>query len=275
MSRTNVAPLASRAVARLVYETIQFSPYLGGPADLAAQFRAAAAAGFDGVGIDVWSLACHRLEDVVTELERCGLPCTELQAVTLHGDTTDEMRPSSFLELLDAFQPEIVMASAAPQPDDETAAEISATVDALTARGARVAVEFLPMLPLDTIAKTRDVVRRAGGPARHIGVCVDTWHFFRGPDGWDDLDALPVDELAYVQFNDAPPVASDDLWHETLHRRTAPGDGEFELDRFCDIVRAKGYDGPVAVEVMSESLRAAGPEEYARCVIAGARRYWS
>ena len=127
---------------------------------------------------------------------------------------------------------------------------------------------------LDTIGKTRDVVRRVGGPGRGVGVCVDSWHFFRGPDSWAELEALPADELAYVQFNDALPLVSDDLMHETLHRRTAPGEGEFDLDRFCEVVRAKGYDGPVAVEVMSEPLRARGVEEYARAVLDGARRYW-
>ena len=48
-------------------------------------------------------------------------------------------------------------------------------VDQVTVHGATVAVEFLPMMPLDTIAKTLDVVRRVGGrvgdhqqPVRHV-----------------------------------------------------------------------------------------------------------
>jgi len=47
-------------MARLLYETIQFSPFVwDGDVDLATQFEAAAAAGFDGVGIDVWSVDQH------------------------------------------------------------------------------------------------------------------------------------------------------------------------------------------------------------------------
>jgi sugar phosphate isomerase/epimerase len=134
-----------------------------------------------------------------------------------------------------------------------------------------VALEFLPMMPIDTIAKTLSIVHRVDGP---VGVCVDTWHFFRGPDTWVELEALPPADLAYVQFNDALPLAGDDLMSETLQRRTLPGEGEFELARFCEIIRAKGYDGPVAVEIMSSELRAEGPHEYARKCEAGARTYW-
>jgi sugar phosphate isomerase/epimerase len=61
---------------------------------------------------------------------------------------------------------------------------------------------------------------------------------------------------------------------ETLQRRTLPGDGEFDLTRFCDIVRAKGYDGPVAIEIMSAPLRAEGPGAFARKAESAARRYW-
>ena len=77
-----------------------------------------------------------------------------------------------------------------------------------------------------------------------------------------------------MQFNDALPLASDDLMRETLQRRTLPGEGEFELSRFCELVQAKGYDGPVAIEIMSAALRAEGAHEYARKSAAAARPYW-
>ena len=263
-------------MTRLLYETIQFSPFAGGDVDLATQFEAAAVAGFDGVGIDVWSVDRHlerggTLRDLTDALERTGLRCVELQALVLHDDMPPITRPPRFVELVDAFRPEIVMSGFPALPTDADIETFRAAVDAVTMHGAIVALEFLPMMPIDTIAKTLDIVRRVGGP---VGVCVDTWHFFRGPDSWAELEALPANDLAYVQFNDAPPLASDDLMSETLQRRTVPGAGEFELDRFCAIVRAKGYDGPVAVEVMSAELRAEGVDAYARKCLAAARTYW-
>jgi len=89
-----------------------------------------------------------------------------------------------------------------------------------------------------------------------------------------ELEALSVTDLAYIQFNDALPLESSDLMSETLQRRTLPGHGEFDLTRFCEIVRAKGYAGPVAVEIMSSTLRTEGPEAFARQACAAARPYW-
>ena len=264
-------------MARLVYETIQFSPFVwDGEPDLPAQFAAAAAARFDGVGIDVWSVDQHlsngnTVRELTDALERSGLPCLELQALVVSDDMPPISRPPRFTELVDAFRPEIIMAGFTSIPNDAEVETFRRAVDDVARHGAKVAIEFLPMMQLDTIAKTLDIVRRVGGP---VGVCVDTWHFFRGHDTWAELEALPAADLAYVQFNDALPLASDDLMSETLQRRTLPGEGEFELSRFCELVQAKGYDGPVAIEIMSAALRAEGAHEYARKAAAAARPYW-
>ena len=263
-------------MTRLLYETIQFSPFVGGDVELATQFEAAAAAGYDGVGIDVWSVDRHlerggTVRELTDALERTGLRCVELQALVLHDEMPPITRPPRFVELVDAFRPEIVMSGFPTMPTDADIEAFRVAVDAVTVHGATVALEFLPMVPINTIAKTLDVVRRVGG---RVGVCVDTWHFFRGPDTWVELEALPAADLAYVQFNDALPLASSDLMTETLQRRTVPGAGEFELGRFSKIMRAKGYDGPVAVEVMSAELRVEGVDAYARKCLAAARSFW-
>ena len=264
-------------MARLLYETIQFSPFVWeGEIDLATQFAAAAAAGFDGVGLDVWSVDRHlenggTVSQLTDALDRVGLRCVELQALVLNEEMPPIARPPRFVELVEAFRPEIVMSGFPTTPNDADIDAFRRAVDQVTVHGATVAVEFLPMMPIDSIAKTLDVVRRVDGP---IGVCVDTWHFFRGPDTWAELEALPAADLAYVQFNDALPLASDDLMSETLQRRTLPGEGEFELTRFCEIIRDKGYSGPVAIEIMSATLRAEGADEYARKTETASRRYW-
>jgi len=264
-------------MARLLYETIQFSPFVwDGETDIPTQFEAAAAAGYDGIGIDVWSVDRHlagggTIDELTDALERAGMRCVELQALVVDDTMPPIARPPRFVELVEAFRPEIVMAGFPTMPTDADIDRFRLAVEEVTVHGARVALEFLPMMPIDTIAKTLDVVRRVGG---RIGVCVDTWHFFRGPDTWAELEALPAADLAYIQFNDALPLASTDLMSETLQRRALPGEGEFELTRFCEVVRAKGYDGPVAIEIMSSSLRAEGAHEYARKTEAAARPYW-
>src|SRR4051812_36311742 len=126
-------------MTRLLYETIQFSPFLwDGEADLAEQFAAAADAGFDGVGVDVWSVDAHverggTIGELTDALDRVGLRCVELQALVLHDDMPSVCRPPRFVELVDAFRPEIVMAGFPTMP---SAAEIDSfriAVDQVTA----------------------------------------------------------------------------------------------------------------------------------------------
>ena len=103
---------------------------------------------------------------------------------------------------------------------------------------------------------------------------VDTWHFTFGDDTWEILDALPLEELAYVQFDDHPPLASDDLVAETLGRRVMPGEGHFELERFCDAIRAKGYTGAVSCEILSDATRSMDRLAFAQQVYTTSRKFW-
>jgi sugar phosphate isomerase/epimerase len=104
---------------------------------------------------------------------------------------------------------------------------------------------------------------------------VDSWHFTFSDDTWEVLAALPLDEIAYVQFDDHPALESDDLIDETLRRRLMPGEGEFELTRFCEVLRAKGYTRPVSCEVLSDATRQMDRFEFAKQVHDSSRPYWS
>jgi len=101
------------------------------------------------------------------------------------------------------------------------------------------------------------------------------WHHFRGPDTWADLEAVPLDAIAYLQFSDALPMAGDDVLAETLSRRVFPGEGEFDLDGWCERVRAKGFDGVVSVEVLNEGLRDLDPASFAQRAFDATSRYWT
>ena len=138
--------------------------------------------------------------------------------------------------------------------------------------GVGLAVEFSPLTKVKTIADARELIAGAGADAR-TGVIVDTWHFFRGDDEWPDLEALPVDELAFVQFSDGLP-AGKDRGHDTLHRRALPGQGEFDLERFSSCLRAKASCGPVSIEVLSQDLRALSVEEFALRTMETSLPYW-
>ena len=52
-------------------------------------------------------------------------------------------------------------------------------------------------------------------------------------------------------------------------------EGEFDLIRYCDTMRAKGFDGVVSVEILETDFRARGDhEEFARRVFETSARFW-
>jgi sugar phosphate isomerase/epimerase len=111
------------------------------------------------------------------------------------------------------------------------------------------------------------------GPGR-AGVVIDTWHFTNGPSTFEDLEVMPLDRLAYVQFCDAPPWIGDDWMFETGDRRVMPGEGTFELQRFASVLLDRGWAGLVTLEVPSVELSELPFTEIARRGMAAMARYW-
>jgi sugar phosphate isomerase/epimerase len=121
--------------------------------------------------------------------------------------------------------------------------------------GTGMAVEFSPLGPVATIRDGMRIVRSAQTNAR-AGLLIDSWHFCFGASTWDDLAAVALDDIAYVQFTDAlEPESHERLVRETLHRRALPGEGILELDRFAATLLDRGLDGLVSVEVLNAELR--------------------
>jgi sugar phosphate isomerase/epimerase len=103
---------------------------------------------------------------------------------------------------------------------------------------------------------------------------IDSWNFCFGPGTWNELEAVPLDAVAYVQFADALAPIGDVNMHEAMHRRALPGDGVLELDRFVATLRDRGWDGLVSMQVLSDELRELPVDEYARRVHDAGARYW-
>lgn len=262
----------------LCYETIQWSPFIDDRSvDLAAQVAAAAGAGFDGFSVDVWSLRRHleqggSLEELATAVARSGLRCVEVQALVVTDDEDATLSEADEMaSMLEVLRPDFLMTGFPGEPTDAAVRNYRLAAARMPA-GTRIGLEFMPTLPIVDIAAARSVLQRAA--LDDAGVVVDAWHFFHGPSEWADLEALPVEEIAFVQFCDHPALESDDLWDEMLQRRRFPGEGQLDLSRFADTLLAKGFDGMVGVEIMSADLRQLSYEEFARQARQAAAPYW-
>lgn len=265
----------------LCYETIQFSPFIdpASEADLPGQIRAAGAAGFEWIGIDAPSVAQHRarggtLEDLAQSLRAAGLRCLEIQPLIVSASAADSLASArETAEIARALGAPWIQGGLTDPPTHAVLEHLRRAADLAREAGARLALEYLPFTPLRTIRETLDAIDRARIPDARI--VVDTWHFFHGPESWADLEALPLERLAYPQFDDAPELESDDLMYETTQRRVLPGDGRFDLRRFVRTLRERGWNGPVSVELLSAEMRRWPHELFARRVHAAARAYWS
>jgi len=104
---------------------------------------------------------------------------------------------------------------------------------------------------------------------------IDSWHFCFSDNTWEDLAAVALDDIAYVQFTDAlRPEYRDRMIRESLHRRALPGEGVLELDRFAATLLDRGWDGTVSVEVLSAQLRELPVAELAGRLYTTTAAYW-
>jgi sugar phosphate isomerase/epimerase len=269
-------------MADLCFNTMNRSAYLMGQEDpdLLGQIDAAADAGFGFMGADSFSIGRYcreggRVEELAERIEARGMRTFELPTLAVNEDReATRIEIDRLVEIGRVLRPEFVQLNLDGGVNEAVVEDLRRAGERFSEIGVRLAIEYLPWLPVvRDIRSTREVLDRAG--VEGAGVLVDSWHFTHSDDTWADLEALPLGELAYVQFDDHPALESEDLVQETLMRRAMPGEGVFELERFCEVLRGKGYDGVVSCEILSSETRTMDLGAFASRVYETSRRYWS
>jgi sugar phosphate isomerase/epimerase len=268
------------------FEGVNWSPFVGfEKPNLAEMIRFAAAAGYRWITLDKASIAYYTGHDgtlatLKAEIDRHGLRMLGLQDLTINDDVAEvEATARTLVETGAALGARYLQAGITAPIGDKVVTATRAAHLICQDAGMDIAMEFLPFLPLASIGQTRDVLDAAGMNGRNI--VVDTWHFFNGPDGksadggWAALAGIPVDRIAFVQFNDHGPLESDDLLAETIEKRVMPGEGIFDLKRFVATLRASGFDGIVGTENISRVTRYQPVEQVARKLMETAAPYWT
>jgi len=248
------------------FNTFNHSVFLGLEPTLLAQIAAAGAAGYDHIGVDVPSVLAHADAGVSSSalldaMAEAGITPYELNFWAILPDL-DATRAglASALDVFDALGAVWLQSVVMGPLDDGMVAVVRDATRELADRGARLAVEYLPNYPVCSIHDVLALNDAVGAPG--LAVCIDAHHFFRGPDTFDDFDALPDGDLAFLQFCDALPLGEMDLSDAMVNGRAMPGDGEFPLDEFCRHSVARGYDGVVSVEILSSAWRSRPIDEF-------------
>lgn len=228
---------------------------------------AAAAAGFDGVGLRLSGEHAADPARIAASARALGL---RIHDVEVHRITADAPRPEALLDAAAAVgAAHVLVVSDLRQTDTDTTAMAdrgarAATIDAVGSlvelaaeRGLRIGLEYMawtePVEPLDALA-----VAAATGAV----VVVDVLHHTRVGAGPEELRAIAAaGRLGWVQLCDGPTTAPADLLHEARHARLLPGAGGLPLAALVGVVPA---GTTISVEVQSDDLLAVPPAERAR-----------
>ena len=243
--------------------------------------RAAAAAGFDGIGLraeNYWAAMEEGLTgaDMADIAAAAGTPVLEVEYLTAWGTAADrgpsqQHKEQSVFEMARTFGVTHLNAGLLeklplPQIIDAFGALCDRAGDELT-----IALEFMPYSGIPDLSTAWQIIDRAG--RANAGLIVDVWHWSRAGMTTDDLTPVPAARIISVQLCDVRAEPMTPLRSESLGHRLPPGQGHGDA---AGLVRALDRHGVrpkvVAVEVISDELVAAGVESAASISADAARR---
>lgn len=236
--------------------------------DTAAVAEAARAAGFTALGM----VSGRFGSDARVVLDAAGLRCHELLGLQVREPAATVARAEQLAREAASLGASWVLTTFDVALGPDIVKAIARCAAVIAEVGAGFAVEFSPLGPVATIEEGLAVVAATG--VERAGIVIDSWNFCFGPGTWRDLEQVPLDTIAYVQFADALAPLGVPNMEEAMTRRALPGDGVLELDRFAFTLRDRGWDGVVSLQVLSDRLRELPVDDYARRVYDSATPYW-
>lgn len=125
--------------------------------------------------------------------------------------------------------------------------------------GVTLALEFRGT---DTFCNCLDtaitIVDQCGEP--NVGVCLDLFHYYKGPSKPEDFRRLTTKNLAHVQVCDVLGVPRELMSDAD---RVFPGEGDFDTAPLLTRLREIGYSGWVSLELLNPALWNAKPSQFA------------
>jgi sugar phosphate isomerase/epimerase len=259
---------------------------LGRHIDFATRVRAAAEAGFVGIGLWVGDYrrlraAGHRDADLRAVLDHYGLRVVEYEALrgwAAHGAELAASRAdeADLYRMADALGADtggnLQVLGPYPGTAEQAAEALGGVADRAAEHGLTASVEFLPeMTNIADAGAAWELARLSGRP--NAGVCVDSWHHFRGVADLGLLASVPAGRVFVVQLNDGPRTRVDpDYYTDCTRYRLPPGDGDFDLATFLRALADMGVPARYSVEVLSTALlERESPADLAQLLAAATR----
>jgi sugar phosphate isomerase/epimerase len=230
--------------------------------------RAAAAAGYDGIGLRAENYWASGMDDaaMLATAERHGVKILEVEYLTAWGtpadrDEAQQQKEQTVFHMARAFGVRHLNAGLLEMLPLDVMTEAFAALCERAGPDLTVAVEFMPYSGVPDLATAWQIVQ--GVP--NGGLIVDGWHWARAGQEPADLDGVPAERIVSVQLCDVQAEPMDPLRPESLGFRLPPGQGYGDTVGLVRALAAHGVAPLVmAVEVISDELVARGVDVAAR-----------
>ena len=242
--------------------------------------RAAAAAGYEGVGLraeNYWDARAAGLDDdAMREIAvQHGVPIVEVEYITAWGtpedrDAAQQEKEQAVFHMARAFGVRHLNTGLLEKLPLDVMTEAFAALCERAEDDLTVALEFMPYSGVPDLATAWKIVvdaDRANG-----ALIIDVWHWARAGMTPADLDPVPADRIVAVQLCDVLEHPMEPLRAESLGHRLPPGQGYGDAVGVVRALREKGVrPRVVTAEVISDELVSRGVVTAARTTADAAR----
>ena len=148
-----------------------------------------------------------------------------------------------------------------PAPLQMVADALGDFTDRAAALGVRPHLEISNGSHVSTIGAAMELLEAVG--RAELGLVLDTYNIARAGGAPADVDAVPLDWIFQIQLVDGALVPVRDRFHDSLHHRELPGQGELPVAEFVRRLAAKGPLPPTGPEVFNDRLAEMPPKRAA------------
>ncbi len=259
---------------------------LGDQCTFEERVKAAAEAGYDGIGLRAETYVDALQEgltdqDILDMLDKYGIRCTEVEYIVQWCEEKrsyeQKYKEQMCFHMCELFGVEQINCGLMENYSVEYTAQ---KLKELCQRAGKyiIGVEPMPYSGIPDIKKGWDVVRESG--CDNAMLHIDTWHWVKWgtPIDVKELEGIPADKFCSIQINDvwersyAPTVLRDESMHDRLAPSAGKGPGIGCTADWLKMVKAHGIvPKQIGVEVISDVILAKGVAEAAKITFDGAK----
>ncbi|NOX98622.1 MAG: sugar phosphate isomerase/epimerase [Verrucomicrobia bacterium] len=244
------------------------------PTPILDKIRVAGEAGYDG--IELWATEIYQhvgrggeVSDIEKALADHGLEVPCFIAVRNWGESVDWEYKLALDEARRRFELAArlgspLMVCTPPILDDDISQLHEGYKDLLQIgrdTGVRAVLEYISFFKsLNNVADTVTVLDRTNDP--DACTILDAFHNWNNSTTLDDLRALPLERIAHYHIDDAHPDKASGT--QTDPDRVMLGEGQIDLAAEIAILKDKGYDKWISLELFNADLWEQDPLEVAK-----------